>query len=302
MKKRFIVFMVCFAAILCFSSVNKAFAQIDSTQKEDLVRSLVFSAIFHVDAIEEGFLLYQHEKMAWWGSDAYQLSSQKGEVDLYFTYFTDSTMHTIFGNNKGEAVFEFMVDKKSLSSASLDTIRPMTEQEKMLYTQKRTMIETLQKLDEEGKIQISHPNPQYASFNIDVVRVNDTLSRLYILTGVFLKDVMPFGNDYALDFDNENNFLAFHTFHKNFYPLYKEDGWSADDLPMHSHEEEETPFITATDICNYYLYARDKYKIKSFGIYSPEHKCKYIFLGDEQRVIPIQDKEQEEQKEENDSK
>jgi hypothetical protein len=138
-KLQHFIYTTILSLLLCLQPglTKKAKAQIDTTKIRESAEALALTAAHHVEIIKEGFTLYLHEKIAWLGSDAYENSSKRGNAQLYFTYITDSTFHSVFGNDNGEAVFESIINSKNFSFTSFDTIRPMSSFEQELYTQKK---------------------------------------------------------------------------------------------------------------------------------------------------------------------
>jgi hypothetical protein len=66
-----------------------------------------------------------------------------------------------------------------------------------------------------------------------------------------------FGNDYLLNFDEQNNLITKKRLHKNLIPVNLPT--KPDEIAigaMHSHLPETGDFITATDICTLMLYEK----------------------------------------------
>lgn len=68
---------------------------------------------------------------------------------------------------------------------------------------------------------------------------------------------MVIGNDYLLNFDNQNNLTTKKTLHKNIIPIRQEQQKDVTVFgTMHTHLPETGDYITATDICTLMLYAK----------------------------------------------
>ena len=91
-------------------------------------------------------------------------------------------------------------------------------------------------------------NPDYGRPNFDFVRIDANTTRMYMLQGVERSGIIPFGNDFSFDFDNDGNIKAFRRYHQSFIPV-PNDG----EMAFHSHLKDN-PYITPTDICNFLLY------------------------------------------------
>jgi hypothetical protein len=206
-----------------------------------------------IDSIcTEGHNLYIAELVNWISTDSvfahYGKDDWEGNV---IWQPTDSTWSAVFFD-KGmkNCIFELSFNRSNVSiSVSYDK-RPITEIEKAQVEKKYTMLENAF-----SKYGDSIRNePKCGELNIDFVRINDNLSRMYILQGTVHNNMIPFGNDYSVDFDNEANVLCFRRYHRSLLALktVDDEGKPAESV-MHSHLQDN-PYITPTDICNFLLY------------------------------------------------
>lgn len=127
----------------------------------------------------------------------------------------------------------------------------------------------------------------FGSPNIDIVRINDDLTRLYIIQGTILDNVIPFGNDYSIDFDKDLNPIAFRKYHNSLLALRTktEDGGDVESI-RHSHLTNN-PFITPTDIGNFLLYRPEG--MDMFYVYSTAYKCTFAYSLKLNQIITVVD-------------
>ena len=96
------------------------------------------------------------------------------------------------------------------------------------------------------------------------------------------------------DFDNDNNIVAFRRYHNSLLAIpATHDGETV--TPIHSHLTNN-PYITPTDICNYLLYARDVHGIKSFIVYSPKLKSRFVYMDETKSIITVTDEDKSKKK------
>lgn len=155
----------------------------------------------------------------------------------------------------------------------LDSIRTITDFEKETLNRKNAMLKTA--INNYGK-ELTYASKSYGSPNIDIVRINDTLTRLYFLQGTTQSNTIPFGNDYSIDFDENLNPIAFRRYHQSLIdcPTVNDNGSQAF-FVMHSHLIDN-PFITPTDICNFLLYRPES--LESLMVFSTAYECYFVFM------------------------
>lgn len=79
--------------------------------------------------------------------------------------------------------------------------------------------------------------------------------KVYLIPGTAQSGVIPFGNDYLFVSDKKGNIISHKKFHSRLIPTSTvlENGGTVT-MSTHSHLATN-PFISATDICTFKLYA-----------------------------------------------
>ena len=236
--------------------------------------------------VNEGWQLYFSERVNWIASD---LVLEKFDMDALGGSVTwkpnDSVWAAVFYDNDAEnCIFEYRYNFISNQEEAIDTARPISSAEQIEIDRKKRMIEQAV-----GKYADSlyFANESFGSPNIDIVRINDKLTRLYFLQGTVKSNVIPFGNDYSIDFDENLEPVAFRRYHRSLIAVQTktEDGEKVETV-MHSHLKDN-PFITPTDICNFLLY-RPK-DLNMFFVYSTAYKCKFAYSLSLNKIITVMD-------------
>lgn len=212
--------------------------------------------------ITEGNLLYQLEKIAWISSDIaqnkpYITANTKG----YFVYQQGDTIKNIFHNKDNKCIYElsFVNDLDTPVKESVFE-RNLTEKEQKLLSAKENIIFNVI----EGK----YPVTNYQDYNLNMIILPfEDNYKLYFITGATKQDIIPFGNDYLFIGKENGEIIAWNKFHSVLVPIETKDKDGNDVVrTVHSHLKKE-PFISATDICTFKLYA-EYYKQKEFNVYS----------------------------------
>ena len=123
------------------------------------------------------------------------------------------------------------------------------------------------------------------SMNSDLIPLPNNCYRMYWLTGTTKENVVPMGNDYSFDFDENLNIIKKTKYHNSFIPTKWPEGKSVQTV-MHTHLEDN-PYMTPTDICNFLLYARDCYKINDFQVISPALDCIHFMNGKDKGILSL---------------
>jgi hypothetical protein len=202
----------------------------------------------------EGLRLYKSEMASWYGTDIF-LEKHKNRVNIggYFSYSDNNIAKCIFFS-KGDT-------SKVIGTISFDTLykvntaqvdlaeREFTNSEKQLYAIRRTALKTINS-DTLFKT--------YKNTNLNLIPlISNGQKKVYVLTGPEQNGIVIFGNDYLLNFKDNNDLLDMRRLHKNIISL---NYGNASDTTivgtMHSHLPETGNFITATDICTLMLYEK----------------------------------------------
>ncbi len=200
----------------------------------------------------EGYNLYTAEYINWITTDSVLAHYDENSIGGNIIWQpTDSTWKSVFLNSNNEnCIFELNYNIHNQSLTINYNMRPLTVAEQTLRESRETM---LRKALSQFRDSLRY-NSNYGRPNIDFVQVNPKITRMYILQGVEYPNIIPFGNDYSIDFDNDGNITAFRRYHNSLIaiPTVDENGKPTSSV-VHSHLKNN-PFITPTDICNFLLY------------------------------------------------
>lgn len=276
MKKNLFVLAFCLI-VLAFSSCSA----LRNTTPKNLPPLSEVSPILD-SIVEEGYQLYYSERANWIATDLVFERYGMDKLGRSITYQADNNLWTVcfFDKNNEKCLLECRFDIKSGNTVTLDSIRPISTFEKEHLQRKETMLnEAISKYGSELKFAPeSFGNP-----NIDFIRMNDHLTRVYFLQGTIRHDVIPFGNDYSIDFDENLKPIAFRRYHRSLIdsPTKNDKGEEAK-LLFHTHLKDN-PFITPTDICNFLLY-RPK-NMDGFMVASEAYNCMFMFSVNQHRIV-----------------
>lgn len=201
--------------------------------------------------VAEGKLLYKSEMASWQGTDLFMAKYQnKGRAGGYLSYSEAGKNFCIFYSNDEIplviASFEFQ-DDFDPNRVEIDfKDRNFTEKEAKLY---RLRLKTFETVSSSPDFFKSYQNTRY-----NVIPLSDENgNRVYILTGPSVSGVMIIGNDYLLEFDENENLISKKSVHQNIIPIEfdKEQG---NPVSIHSHLSQTGELMSPTDICTLMLY------------------------------------------------
>ena len=194
----------------------------------------------------EGYNLYNAEFVNWVSTDSLLAHCDTDDIGGNLIWQpTDSTWSAMFYDKKKEnCIFELQFNIKNGNEVFSYDKRPITETEKPVIELKNKMFNNA--IEQYGD-SMSY-NPDYGRPNFDFVRINDNTTRMYMLQGIERHNIIPFGNDLSIDFDNQGNPTAFRRYHRSLIAS-PNDG----ETTFHSHLKDN-PYITPTDVCNFILY------------------------------------------------
>lgn len=234
--------------------------------------------------IEEADLLFRYEKAVWISTDLLMSDRKlKRKFDGYVVYHSnDTTYVAMLDKNQRDVIarYEFVnLDfdsplKTAIGSSELSII------EKELRDTKAKIIEQLS----DSKYEVSIPQ----NYNPNLVLIKSEFGyKLYVLMGTKESGIIPFGNDYLFETDSAGEIRDWQKFHSRIIPAQSEiPGVGKISSSSHSHLRT-TPYITATDICTFRLYARFT-ELKEFSVYSPALGI-YMKYNLEQNRIEIEE-------------
>lgn len=216
--------------------------------------------------IEEGKMLYKSEMASWYGTDIFiEKYKEKDKIGGYLSYSENEISRCIF-YSKGEkpkiiGTMDFDITFKIENAKTDLSERELTKTEFDLYEIKNAALEIINS-DTIFK--------RYNNTNFNLIPIiNGKEKKVYVLTGPKKNGVIIFGNDYLLNFDNNNKLLNRKQLHRNIIPI-EYSGKDEIEATMHSHTEETGDFITSTDICTLMLYAKFA-KIKQHYVISKNY-------------------------------
>lgn len=240
-------FFFCFSITITFGQTN--YSESEIKQKNDSI-------------VAEGNLLYQYERAAWMSSD---IAVDKGNLLVkyggYLIYQSgDSIKGIILEKDKNNCIYDITYYKNFTKPFSEKKVeRQLTEKEQNLFYIKTKM------LSASDDIKYNVVCPQGFNLNPVLIPHNDGY-KLYLITGTAQSKVIPIGNDYIFFADKAGEITSMRKFHSRLIPFYTEFNGEKVREGVHSHLPAE-PFITATDICTFKLYA-DLYGLDKFTVLS----------------------------------
>lgn len=207
--------------------------------------------------VAEATLLYRSEMASWHGTDIFIARyPHRDSIGGYFSYTDDNNISKCIFFSKAEV-------PKVIGTISFDSVytvtnvvtdmsvRAFTPQEQQLYT-----IRTIAK----QKMETDTIFHFYNNTNLNLIPVIwKGEKKVYMLTGPKNGGVVIIGNDYLLNFDNDNNLKQIKRLHQNIIPIDNKSELMIGNktiVTAHTHLPETGDFITVTDVCTLMLYQR----------------------------------------------
>ena len=248
-------------------------------------------AMHEIDAIndsiiEEGNTLYLHDKLNWVMSDAYkQMCSSKTASLSVVGELNDTLLSGIMIDvDQMKCVFECRLNLNTGEIEPFNLVRGLTPKEIARAEQQVNLLDKVSALEGIGNV------AEAGNLNVDVIEINKDLTRVYLLQGTNRSKVIPFGNDYSIDFDADGNLITRRKYHNTFVPI----DFSGKDGNIrkctHSHAVDN-PYISPTDIATFLLYGHDLYGMKTFSVYSTALKCYFTYNADTGTIVLVDDEE-----------
>ena len=236
--------------------------------------------------LKEGHALYNFEKVSWVAADEFLENSKsknlKG-ITQETMMFNDSICSSIFCNaSDKECFFEYKRNIRSGKTTVIDSVRKLTSAEYGWIYRKGILSNEINMM----KDSLASFGQEYGPLNIDVVKINNNLTRVYLLQGSMKQNIIPIGNDYSFDFDSNNYLLKFRRYHKSFIPIDINNPKGRLAGIVHSHLKNN-PYMTPTDICNFLLYGRDLFNMKNFYVYSNALNCTFLYNSDADTISQV---------------
>ena len=208
--------------------------------------------------VNEGKALFRSEWASWYGSDIFlaQCKEKRALVGGYISYETPTGLNNVFFSKGGDpvalATTSFGNDFNE-NNYKLDTIpRKLNALEKELVNIRQAVIKRMRT----DTIFKYFKNTELNAVPI----IRNGVKKVYVLTGPQTNGVVIFGNDYLVNFNNNNEITEIRRLHKNILSIQYHgptaDSSKTEISAMHSHLPETGDFITATDICTLMLYEK----------------------------------------------
>lgn len=214
--------------------------------------------------LEEADLMYKYEKSVWNSTDLLMSNKKlKKNYGGYIVHHSNDTLTvTYLDKNQKESIARYSYKFDNLSKFLITSIESpqLTSLEKELFDIKGLIANQLS--DSKYNVTI----PQDYNPNLVLIKENDEY-RLYIIMGTSKTGVIPFGNDYLFKANSKGKIIYWKKFHSRMIPTMAEFNGQKVTESFHSHLRT-TPYITATDICTFRLYAQYT-ELEKFSVYSP---------------------------------
>lgn len=213
---------------------------------------------------KEADMLYNYEKVAWNSTDLLMSDTKlKQKYGGYIIYHSNDTIFATFlDKEQRNKIAKYTYTTKNLSKPTQSNFdsESLSKNESDLLHIKLKIVDQLS----DEKYNVGFPE----GFNPNLVLFKDTNEyRLYIIMGTSKGNVIPFGNDYVFRADMQGTIVNWTKFHSRMIPTQTQIPNEGKVVSaIHSHLKS-TPYITATDICTFRLYA-ELYGIKEFMVLS----------------------------------
>lgn len=230
---------------------------------QDLVISETDLKVKLDSILAEGNLLYKYERAAWISTDLVRENPElTAEFGGYFIYeYEDGIKAIILENGDEKCIAEYYFEDDSNRPKWAKTEkRELSKKELILLEAREAVFANL----DDPKYNISIMEGFVP--NIIFIPYREKF-KFYIIMGTPQNDVIPFGDDHLFITDKNGKIEHWQKFHSRLIPGYTKMEDSQVTEMMHSHLKS-TPFITATDICTFMLYA-PLYGLEAFTVYSP---------------------------------
>lgn len=199
---------------------------------------------------EEGIALYRSEMASWYGTDVFKANYEQMEnVGGYFSYIDDSVPKCIFFSKESKVIGTIAFPTNyNPQNAKLDLKeRNFTPTEAEYFTIRQNAL---------ARIKTDTIFKSYKNTNFNIVPlIKKNVKKVYVLTGPSVDNVVIFGNDYLITFNNKNEVKNVEKLHNSMIAQNINDEKIGKTISgVHSHVIENWQTITATDICTLMLY------------------------------------------------
>ncbi|KAA2217568.1 hypothetical protein [Chryseobacterium sediminis] len=203
------------------------------------------------EVTEEGIALYRSEMASWYGTDVVKENYKNMDnIGGYFSYLDDVPKCIFFSKqNKVVATISFPTNYNP-DNAKIDlSERDFTPAEMDYFTIRQKAL---------TRINNDTIFKRYNNTNFNLVPIiKKNSKKVYVLTGASVNNVVIFGNDYLLTFNNKNEIENVEKLHKGIIVHdIGNNSKGADVGGVHSHVLENWQQMTPTDICTLMLYQK----------------------------------------------
>jgi len=231
-----------------------------NVKSQDVNLQLKFDSI-----VIEANLLYNYEKAVWNSTDLLMANRKlKRNYGGYIVYHANDTISVTFIDKTKKS----RIAKYSFVNSELNKpIKTSFEVTKLNSVEQELLDIKIKILNQLSDSKYEFVIPK--GFNPNLVLIKEKSEfKLYVLMGTNESGIIPFGNDYLYRTDLKGNISSWKKFHSRMIPAQSEiPGIGKVISATHSHLRT-TPYITATDICTFRLYAHFT-ELKEFQVYSP---------------------------------
>ena len=261
MNKIFLVFSFLIASVLVYA---QGIQELPSAETLASINDSI---------VREAMTLYFYEKTAWLGGDKFADECKNAaKIDGVLTLPNqDAAISTLYYNlEERKCYYEFTASFQQGTTSSSTDVRDLSDYELYMIHLKNHCSEQIVSVGI-----LVGVSPDFGSLNMEMVPLNENLTRVFILSGTSHDKVIPFGNDYSFDFDAEGHLVGYRKYHSRLIPAELSDTNQITEL-VHSHLHGN-PYITSTDICTFLLYGAELYNLKEFSVYSVDYGCYFKF-------------------------
>lgn len=227
------------------------------------------------EVIAEGIKLYKAELTSWNAADLFaeKYAEKSDDIGGSFSYATGAVMVCVFFSKAVNPTVIATVEYDSMLSVKSGRI----DKKERIFTKFETGLYMIQLQSIIAMASDIILFKRYSNTNVVIIPLSDSVSKkAYIITGVKQSCMVIFGNDYLIEFDENNKITSKRYLHKNIIPLEcaKDINMDNSNIPgtMHIHNIETGSLPTPTDICSLLLYSKQA-NWKQHFVFSPDGVC-----------------------------
>lgn len=220
---------------------------------------------------EEANILFRLESASWKTTDLInEIGIDYKKLGGYTSYISNDSVKTIFVSKEKDMVMAEVVFVEEFEDPVVEKLLPrsLKKNEEELFLVRDRLIDQLMTKD----YGITIPN----GYNFNFITIPfGSFYKTYMILGSEDAKIIPFGNDFMFVTDNKGEIISHQRFHMSFIPAQTAFEDKVITRCMHSHVKS-SPFISATDICTFKLYAPFS-SITSFSVYSSALDMTFVY-------------------------